>query len=99
MTPCPKNKCTFSAETRRIPFVRHYARSAIQAKAQPSLRTYDNNGNVVGCRNVDGIIAEDFKDALYDSLESLTIRSAKGRIDCEFVFYPFGHSKRKGNSP
>ena len=60
---------------------------------------YDNNGNVIGCRNVDGIIEEDLKDALDDSLESLTIRSAKGRIDCEFVFYPFGHSKRKGNSP
>ena len=60
---------------------------------------YDNNGNVVGCRNVDGIIEEDLKDALDDSLESLTIRSAKGRIDCEFVFQPFGLSKRKGNSP
>ena len=57
MTPCPKNKCTFSAETRRIPFVRHYARSAIQAKAQPSLHT--------GAGGVGGLVAVSIGGSFY----------------------------------
>ncbi len=71
MTPCPKNKCTFSAETRRIPFVRHYARSAVQAKARPNLRTYDNNGNVIGYWDESGsIVAEYAYDAFGNTISS-----------------------------
>ena len=51
------------------PSARPTARSAIQAKAKPSLRTYDNNGNVIGYWNEDGeIVAEYAYDAFGNTI-------------------------------
>ncbi len=57
MTVFTDNNPAFAGKTHPLPSVRHSARSDIQAKAKPSLRTYDNNGNVIGYWNEDGEIA------------------------------------------
>ena len=56
MASCAATSLTFNDEIFSCNSYCPSARSAIQAKAQSSLRTYDNNGNVIGYWNEDGEI-------------------------------------------
>jgi len=69
MPPVKEVNRILDVETPSCFSIEQFARTAIQAKAQPSLRIYDNNGNVIGYWNEDGeIVAEYAYDAFGNTI-------------------------------
>ena len=86
MTPCPKNNFIFSTEQRRIPIVRHSARSAVQAKAKPSLRAGVGGLVVV---SIDG----DFYFPGYDNNGNVIgYWDEDGELVAEYAYDAFGNT-------
>ncbi len=70
MPPCRKDNRNYSPGSQPFKAAHLPERSAIQATAQPSLRTYDNNGNVIGYWNEDGdLVAEYAYDAFGNTID------------------------------